>query len=96
MAFMALAFGQISHLGNARSSDPVVHPGAALANPAALIAALLAIALQLSAAFVPALALVLRLTPLSETDWAVVAALGALPGVVGQAVKLVRRSGRAR
>jgi Ca2+-transporting ATPase len=96
MAFMALAFGQISHLGNARSSDPVVHPGAALANPVALVAALLAIALQLSAAFVPVLALVLRLTPLSGTDWAVVAALGALPGVAGQTVKLVRRSGRGR
>ena len=96
MGFMALAFGQISHLGNARSSDPVVHPGAALANPAALVAALLAIALQLSAAFVPALAMVLRLTPLSGTDWAVVAGLGALPGVAGQAVKLVRSSGRTR
>ena len=96
MAFMALAFGQISHLGNARSADPVVHPRAALANPAALAAVILAVGLQLSAAFVPALALVLRLTPLGPTEWAVVAALGALPGVAGQALKLFGRRRRSR
>jgi P-type Ca2+ transporter type 2C len=90
MAFMTLAFGQISHLGNARRSDAVVHPEAALGNPAALVAALLAIALQLSAAFVPPLALVLRLEPLGAADWAMAAALGAAPGVAGQALKLAR------
>jgi len=89
-AFMTLAFAQILHLGNARSRGPVLAPRAALANRAALAAVALAIGLQLLAAFLPPLAHVLRVAPLSGEQWALVAVLGAAPAVVGQNVKLLR------
>jgi Ca2+-transporting ATPase len=89
-AFMTLAFAQILHLGNARSSGPVLTPRSALANRAALVAVTLAIGLQLLAAFLPPLAHVLRVAPLSGEQWALVAVLAATPAVVGQVVKLLR------
>jgi Ca2+-transporting ATPase len=98
-AFMTLALAQILHLGNARSVGPVLTPRFALANRAALAAVALAMALQLGAAFFAPLARVLGVTPLSAREWALVAALGALPAVLGQGAKLIRalqeRSGRA-
>ncbi len=89
-AFMTLAFAQILHLGNARSSGPVLAPRSALANRAALVAVALAIGLQLLAAFLAPLAHVLRVAPLSGEQWALVAVLGATPAGVGQIVKLLR------
>jgi Ca2+-transporting ATPase len=89
-AFMTLAFAQILHLGNARSSGPVLAPRSALANRAALVAVALAIGLQLLAAFLPPLAHVLRVAPLSGEQWGLVAVLGATPAVVGQTAKLLR------
>ena len=89
-AFMTLALAQILHLGNARSRGPALAPGTALSNPIALAAAALAIGLQLLAAFFAPLARVLRVTPLSGREWILVLALGALPAVLGQLVKLLR------
>ena len=90
LAFMTLAFAQIFHLGNARSSSPVLTPSRALGNRYALGAAGLAIGLQLLTAFLPPLSRVLRITPLSTTDWLVVGFLAVMPAVVGQAVKSLR------
>ena len=89
-AFMTLAFAQILHLGNARSSGPVLAPRSALANRAALAAVALAIGLQLLAAFVGPLARVLRITSLTGRDWLLIAALGAAPGIIGQVAKVFR------
>ena len=89
-AFMTLALAQILHLGNARSAGPVLAPRLALANRAALGAVALAIGLQLLAVFLEPLARVLRLTPLSATDWVLIVALGALPAVAGQLAKPLR------
>jgi Ca2+-transporting ATPase len=89
-AFMTLALAQILHLGNARSVGPVLVPGLAFANRAALAAVALAIGLQLVAAFFEPLARVLGVTPLSAREWVLVGALGALPAVVGQGAKLLR------
>jgi len=89
-AFMTLALAQILHLGNARSAGPVLAPRMAFANRTAVGAALLAIGLQLVAAFFEPLARVLRVTPLSGREWALVVALGALPAIVGQAAKTLR------
>jgi P-type Ca2+ transporter type 2C len=91
LAFTTLGMAQIFHLGNARSREPVLTPGRALANRWAIGAVLLAVALQVLAVEFAPLAAVLRLTPLTGGDWAVVAGLGALPAVGGQAVKLLRR-----
>jgi Ca2+-transporting ATPase len=90
-AFMTLAFAQVLHLGNARSAGPVLSPRLALANRAAVGAVILAIGLQLLAVFFDPLARVLRISPLSGREWLLVVALGAVPAVVGQVVKALRR-----
>jgi len=95
MAFMALAFGQIFHLGNARREGPVLRPRVALRNRFALAAVALAAGLQLFAAFFPPLARVLRLAALTPQAWAVVAALALLPAVTGQLLKTAASRGRA-
>ena len=87
---MTLALAQILHLGNARSASPVLSLRSAFANRAAIAAVVLALGLQLLAAFLPPLATVLRVTPLSGREWALVVALGAAPAVVGQAARLLR------
>ncbi len=87
---MTLALAQILHLGNARSSGPVLAPRSALANRAALAAVALAGGLQLLAGFFPPLARVLGVTPLSGNQWVLVAVLGAAPAIVGQLVKVIR------
>jgi Ca2+-transporting ATPase len=89
-AFMTLAFAQILHLGNARSAEPVLAPRRAFSNHTAVGAVLLAIGLQLLAVFLEPLARVLRLTPLSARDWALILVLGALPALAGQLAKMLR------
>ena len=93
MTFMTLAFAQLFHLGNARSRGAVITPGRAFANPLAIGAVLLVVLLQLVAVYVKPVAQLLDLVPLSRDSWLIVAGLGFLPGVVGQALKLIR--GRA-
>jgi Ca2+-transporting ATPase len=91
VAFMTLALAQIAHLGTARSAGAVLNPAAIVSNPFALAGATLAVLLQLGVVFVPPLARVLRVTPLTVPEWAVVVALAAAPAVIGQLVKLIRR-----
>ena len=79
---ITLALAQIAHLGNARRAGPVLAPGLALANRAAVGAVLLVGGLQLLAAFFDPLARVLRIAPLSGREWLLVVTLGALPAVV--------------
>ncbi len=89
-AFMTLALAQILHLGNARSRGPVLSPRLALTNRTALAAVALAIGLQALAVLLDPLARVLRVGPLTGREWALVAALGAVPAIAGQLFKLVR------
>jgi Ca2+-transporting ATPase len=96
IAFMTLAFAQTLHLGNARSRKPVTSLRRALANRSAVLAVALALGLQILAVAWPPLAGVLRLHPLDPTAWAVVAALGAAPGVIGQALKWAREKSADR
>ncbi len=93
IAFLTLAAAQVLHLGNARSPGPVVAPRRALANRYALAAVALALGLQLAAAAWPPLAATLGVRMPGATDWAVIAALAAVPALVGQIVKLARRGG---
>lgn len=90
MAFMTLAFGQIGHLGNARSDRPVVAWRRVIANPFALGAALLAVALQLLVALWPPLRDTLHVAALDRTAWVLVVGLALVPAVVGQALRTVR------
>ncbi len=90
VAFMTLAFGQIAHLGNARSEDAVLHPLRALANPFAVAAVALATLLQLLTTWGP-LASILGVATLDARAWVVVGVCGVFPAVAGQAMKVVRR-----
>jgi Ca2+-transporting ATPase len=90
LTFLTLAFAQIFHLGNARSSGPVLSWTRITANPAALGAVALACALQvLGVAYAP-LAAVLEIERPRASEWLVVVLLGLVPAVVGQGARLLR------
>jgi Ca2+-transporting ATPase len=91
LSFMTLALAQVFHLGNARSAEPVLSASRATANPWALAAVALSLALQGAAGYVEPLARVLGLVALDAGEWAVVAGLAALPALVGQAIRLAGR-----
>jgi Ca2+-transporting ATPase len=93
-AFMTLALAQTLHLGNARSRGPVLRPARALANPWALAAVALAVALQGLTVSVGPLADVLHVASLSPGTWTAVVLLALVPAVVGQTLKLRRSAAR--
>lgn len=90
LAFMTLAFAQLFHLGNARSAEPVIRPSRVVANPYALGAVALVLALQMIVAFWAPLGRTLGVVPLGWHDWLIVGALGVIPGVAGQIVNAFR------
>jgi Ca2+-transporting ATPase len=92
IAFTTLAIAQILHLGNARRAGPVMAPRLMVANTYALAAVALSLALQIVAVQFAPLAAVLDLTPLAAGEWALAVGLGAVPAVVGQALKSARTS----
>jgi Ca2+-transporting ATPase len=91
LTFLTLAFAQIFHLGNARSSGPVLTWGIIVGNRFALGAVALAGSLQVLAVTYPPLVRVLGVRPPDRDDWLVVLALALVPAVLGQAVKALRR-----
>jgi Ca2+-transporting ATPase len=95
VAFMTLAFAQLFHLLNARRNGPAITGRHAFSNRWALGAVSLVTALQVVSAHLPPLAAVLGTVPLSAADWIVVLGLAAVPAVLGQAYKLVRKPDRA-
>ena len=88
--FAVLGFAQLLHLGNARDEGPVLRWNRVVANRAALIALAIGALSLVAVIQIPALAHLLRLVPLSATDWALVLGLALVPAVVGQAVKALR------
>ena len=89
LCFMTLALAQLWHLGNARARGTVVARGRWLANPFAVVAVAVGVALQLAAAAIPGLASVLSVVPPTPADWMVILALSAIPAVAGQLLKRV-------
>jgi Ca2+-transporting ATPase len=90
MSFMTLAFAQIFHLGNARSSAHVLSRNRIFANRYAFGAVAVSVVLQVATLQVPWLAAVLHLTAFSTGDWMIVLGLSAIPAVAGQLVKAAR------
>jgi len=87
MAFMTLALAQLFHLGNARSRAHVLAPRRALANPLAVGAVILVVALQLLALYFQPLRHLLDLVPLTFTEWSLVIGLSLVPAIAGQSIK---------
>jgi Ca2+-transporting ATPase len=93
MAFLTLALAQIFHLGNGRSTDPVLAWRAAVRNRYALGAVALTITLQVLALHLPGLARVLGTHPLTLREWVIALGLGLVPAVVGQGLRVRRTHG---
>src|SRR5688500_4394584 len=74
MSFLTLSLAQLFHLGNARSSQPVVSLPAITRNPYALGAVALTLLLQALAVNLPVLARVLGTVPLSPREWLIATA----------------------
>jgi Ca2+-transporting ATPase len=91
LSFTTLALAQIFHLGNARSAQHVVSRPLALANRYALSAVVLTVMLQVLAVIAPPLGRILGTAPLTTRGWMIAIALGAIPALVGQGWKLLRR-----
>jgi len=92
IAFLTLGLAQVFHLGNARSTGPVVASSRALSNRHAIGAVILAGLLQWLAVTWAPLAHVLGARSISLPEWAMVAGLAAVPGVLGQIAKVARDS----
>lgn len=84
VAFMTLALAQLFHLGTARSHDPVLAPTRIVANPWALGAVALVVALQVVSVSAEPLQRVLRTESLSVVAWAVTIAFAAVPAIAAQ------------
>ena len=90
LSFMTLALAQLFHLGNARSTGPVLSFRRASANRFALVAVAVVLILQILAVQLPPLAALLDLRPLRPADWALVGALSVVPAGLGQILRLYR------
>jgi Ca2+-transporting ATPase len=90
MNFMVLALAQVSHLGNARDERPVLGFERAFANRLALAAVAAVVVLQILSASIRPLALLLHVHPLTPFEWVIVGVAATVPGVVGQAIKVIR------
>jgi P-type Ca2+ transporter type 2C len=90
LAFATLAFAQLAHVVDARSSRALLFSRRLLANRWAVRAVVFTAALQLAALYLPGLSGVLDTVPLGLADWAVVVPLALAPLLVGQAVKALR------
>ena len=72
--------------------SPVLNAKRALANPYAIGALALSIALQLLTVYVDPLARILGVVPPAARDWLLIVSFALVPAVVGQAIKLAQRS----
>ena len=90
VAFQTLALTQLFHLGNARSSGPVLSRGAATRNLWALAAVIVVLLLQLASAYVPPLASILGVVPPRLGDWLLILPFSLAPAIAGQAWKVWR------
>jgi Ca2+-transporting ATPase len=94
VAFMTLALAQAAHLVNAQSSSMAVEPRRLGANRWAIGALALVIVLQGLALYVPPLASVLQVTPLSLAEWGIVVPCALAPALGGLLLGVVRRRRR--
>ena len=96
LSFMTLALAQVFHAFNARSPRRSAFTARLFTNPWLWAAVAVCLVLQVAAVYTPFLQTVLRTTPLTGEDWAVVLACALAPVGVVELVKLGQRAaGRA-
>jgi Ca2+-transporting ATPase len=92
MSFMVLALAQVFHAFNARSPRRSVFTDRLFTNAWLWAAVAACLLLQIAAVYAPFLQAVLRTTPLSPADWAVVLGCALVPVGVVELVKLGQRA----
>ena len=92
LSFLTLAFAQLWHVFNMRSSDSKFWDNTITTNSYIWGALLLCTGLLFMAVYVPIFSDVLKVTPPTLTGWTVVFVMSAIPLLVGQLWKLLNRS----
>jgi Ca2+-transporting ATPase len=96
MAFAVLSISQLIHAFNLRNQEKSIFRIGPFSNPWLVGALGSGLALQCCVILIPGLARLFKVTPLSGTDWLLVAAFSLAPLVVNEIAKLIARIGRAR
>lgn len=91
VAFTVMVVAQLVHAFNCRSDRWSLFQLGFGTNRALVWAVLLSLAVQIAVLTVPAVAPVFKVAPLPVEDWALMGALGLLPFVIMETVKLFRR-----
>jgi Ca2+-transporting ATPase len=92
LSFLTLAFAQLWHVFNMRSSDSKFWDNTITTNGYIWGALLLCTGLLFMAVYVPIFSDVLKVTPPTLTGWIVVFVMSGIPLLVGQLWKLLDRS----
>lgn len=93
MAFAVLAFSQLFHAFNIRSTESIFKMGI-LSNKSMVWAFIISAALQFVVMLVPPIQKVFEVAPLSAKEWLIVAILSITPVIICEIVKLFRRMGK--
>jgi Ca2+-transporting ATPase len=89
IAFMTLAIAQILHLGNARDDRALLSARRILANPYAIGAVVVSIAVQIAPAEFAWLGRVLNVATLATREWIVIVSSASVTALVGQAIRVM-------
>ncbi|MGE5713915.1 MAG: cation-translocating P-type ATPase, partial [Betaproteobacteria bacterium] len=92
VAFTVLVIVQLVHAFNCRNERLSLFQIGVGTNRALLGAFLLSIAMQVAVLTVPVVSLVFKVAPLPIEDWALMGAMGVLPLVIMEAIKVLRRT----
>ncbi len=87
MSFLTIGLAQLFHVFNSRKEHGPLRGREWLSNRYVLAAAVLTIALELLAVYLPGLRTILRTTPPSAGEWLVIGGCSLMPLVVGQGLR---------
>ena len=94
MAFATLVFCELTRAFAVRSERESIFKIGVFTNPTMNKSFLVGMILQLAVLLVPFLQNVFSITPLTGTEWLVVAVLGLMPLVISEIAKAIRRAAR--
>jgi|AntRauTorckE6833_2_1112554.scaffolds.fasta_scaffold01022_2 Ca2+-transporting ATPase len=90
LSFLTLAFAQLWHVFNMRDPGSRIFKNEVTKNRWVWLALIFCTMLILSTLYIPELALVLKLTPLSFSEWKVVIVMSLIPLIVGQSYYILK------